>query len=104
MALPNAREVEEGTQYQGQNEEITYTVDVSSMGTPSSPSATVYDTSDWSDVTSTVMPAGSASAAGAIITLPEIKSLDPDTVYRVFIEYTVGINIYENYFDLIGQR
>lgn len=96
------REVKEGTQYQGVDEEITYTLDVTSWGSsPTSPS--VVGKQAGADVTSTIMPVGSPSVSSNVITLPKIKSLTADLTYRVEVKFTVGGNVVEAYFDIAAS-
>lgn len=85
--------VKESPLYQGVNEEVTYSITTTPWGSsPSSPSAVVKD-SDGTDVTTTVMPVGSASASGDVVTWPELKSLTADTWYTIFVTFTSGGNI-----------
>jgi hypothetical protein len=93
------REILEGTQRQGTTEEVTYTLTYpASWGTPTSPTVKVYSvnetTSALTDVTSTVMPSGSASADGQVVTLPELKSLTADVLYRVVVTVASGTNVF----------
>ena len=99
MAAINEREVQEGKQYQGVDESIAYTLDVSAIGSsPSSVSVVVKDVTHATVVTSTVMPTGSASVSGNVITLPALKLLTAGVLYRVEVKYTVGGNVLESYF------
>jgi hypothetical protein len=105
MANINAREVEEGRQVQGEEEEITWSVNTAANGTPTSPTAKTYDvTTNYTDVTSTVMPVGTASVTGTVITLPELKLLTQGHLYMVQVKYTIGANILEDYFYVQAQR
>ena len=76
---------------QGVNEEITYDLDTTPWGdSPSGVSVVVNDLdADYEDVTTTVMPSGSATAAANIITLPELKLLTVDHRYHVHVLFTV---------------
>ena len=103
--MPDVLQVVEGVQLQSKNEEIKYTVDTDNyppkgVGVPTSASATVFDVSDDSDVTSTVMPDGSVSIATTIITLKPLKLLDPNTTYRIQVKFTKNTNIWEPYFNV----
>lgn len=100
-----SRAIIEDVQKQGVDEEIVYTITTTPWGSsPTSPSAVVKDLSDDSDVTSTVMPAGSASAAGDVITLPVLKALTDGSRYRVEIKFSVSGNILECWFEVRGER
>lgn len=103
------RGIVEGKLYQGIEEEITYALTVTNVG--SSPTdvtvkAYLYSETDGSlsDVTSTVMPAGSPSVVGNVITLPELLSLTIDRLYRVEVKYTVSGNIVESWFEVQSGR
>jgi hypothetical protein len=107
MADYDVREVIEGKQYQGEDESIAYTLTVTNVGSnPTSPAATVSSVvgGSYTDVTSTNMPTGSASAVGDVITCPALKLLVAGTLYRVEVKYTISGNIYENYFFVEGQK
>ena len=102
----STREVAEGKQYQGEDEEIVYTIDVSKWGdSPTSPSLVVKEiTDDYEDVTSTVAPSGAASATANVITLPTIKSLTMNRVYQCEILFTMAGNKLETFFKIKGER
>jgi len=97
--MSTVREVSEGRQVQGVDEEIVYTLTTTNWGSdPSSPSVVVKDLSAASaDVTSTVT-SGDASASGDVVTLPTIKSLTQDHIYRVEVKFTCSGSVYEAYF------
>jgi len=104
MANSNVRECVEGTQFQGAGEELVYAYDTAAKGTPTSPDVTVYDLDiAVTDVTSTVMPTGTPSVGGTVITLPALKSLTAGKRYRVVVEFTISGNIYQDYFDVVAQ-
>ena len=95
----NTREIIEGLQFQGSTEEVTYTVTYpASWGTPTSPSVTVYSINETTgaetNVTATVMPTGSASVNGQVVTLPEMKSLTVDVLYLVLVSIASGTNVF----------
>lgn len=92
------REVVEGTQEQGVDESIAYTLDTTAAGgTPSSVSVAVKLWPAGTDVKSTVMPSGSPSVNGNVITLPALGSLTAENTYRVEVKYTTGGNVLEDY-------
>jgi hypothetical protein len=89
----NKREILEGEQEQGAEEEITYTLTVpASWGVPTG-TPTVkgysYDASTglYTDVSSTIFPVGSASVVGQVITLPECKAMTADVKYRIEVKF-----------------
>lgn len=109
--MTRPREVEEGRQYQGVDEELAYTIETTKWGkgaTPTSISAKVFDyteaTQAYADVTSTVMPTGSPSAAGTVITLPVLKLLTLDHLYRVEVKFTCNSNVFECYIWVYAER
>lgn len=100
----NIREVAEGRQYQGEDESIAYTLDVSAVGSsPSSVSVVVKEAFTGTAVTATVMPTNSPSVNGNVITLSALKLLTAGVLYRVEVKYTISGNILENYFEVMGQ-
>ena len=102
----STREVAEGKQYQGEDEEVVYTIDVSKWGaSPTSPALVVKEITDsYADVTSTVAPTGSASAAANVITLPTIKSLTNSSLYRCEVLFTMAGNKLEAHIVIQGER
>ena len=100
----NIREVAEGRQYQGEDESIAYTLDVSAVGSsPSSVSVVVKEAFTGEAVTATVMPTNSPTVNGNVITLSALKLLTAGVLYRVEVKYTISGNILENYFEVMGQ-
>lgn len=107
--MTKTREVKEGIQYQGVDEKIAYTITTTPWGsTPASLQVKVFSIATSgarTDVTSTVMPTGSASASGDIITLPLLQALTADVLYRVEVKFTdSGNNIWEPYFYVKGEN
>jgi hypothetical protein len=102
------REVNEGKQYQGMREVVIYTVTTTPVGdSPSSVSVAVKDitisVTGAQTVTTTVMPAGSPSVNGNVITLPPLRALTAGHVYRVEITGTIDGNALEHYVDVEAQ-
>ena len=73
-------------------ETVTYSVTFEGITTCSSPSAKVYR--NETDITSTAMPSGSASASGNVVTLKPLVALsaDGDEIYIVAITATADGN------------
>ena len=94
------REIVEGIQYQGTDEQIAYKITTTPWGsTPTSISVKAYDESIGEDVTTTVYPTNSPSAAGDVITLSLLKALTLDHTYRIEVKFTDSSgNIQEPYF------
>lgn len=104
-----SREIKEGQQVQGVGESIAYRLTTTRWG--SSPSAisvkvfTIDGAGDKTDVTSTVMPTGSASAAGDVITLPLLTALKKGILYRVEVAFTDGNgNTFEPFAYVLGEE
>jgi len=107
MTVKSIREANESplTQAAGSTATRTYTYDTSANGTPTNPAVQVYATSDLStSVKATVMPAGSPSVTDDIITLPPLTALTAGVSYRVDITYTIGANVYIDYFIVNAER
>lgn len=106
MTALNVREVAEGTQYQGEDESIAYTLNVSAIGSsPSSVSAVVKSVagSVMTVVTATVMPTNVPTVDGNVITLSPLTALTAGVLYRVEVKYSIDGNILENYFNVQAQ-
>ena len=103
MALP--REITQGVQMQGVDEEIVYTVTTTPWGSsPTSLSVVVKSViAGFVDVTSTVMPSGSPSVVGDIVTLPTLKSLTENVLYRLELKFTSGGSIFEAFAFVKGE-
>lgn len=98
-------EVAEGTRYQTSDETRVYTITTTNLvSNPTSTSVKVYDESVDEEVTSTVMPSGSHSESGDVITLKPLTSLTATHSYRVEVKFTVSSNIFERYFRVRCTR
>lgn len=106
MADPQDRNVVEEVQFQGVDESIAYTLDVSAIGDdPTDVAVDVFDAADLAtSVKNTVMPSGAASVAGNVITLPALTALTEGRRYRVEVQFTLGGNVLEHYFMVKAQR
>lgn len=82
------REVLESPKTQGVNEARAYTFDFTDAGvvSASTPVAKVYQ--DGVDVTATVMPAGSASLVGLVLTTPLLRDLTAGKLYIMYARVT----------------
>lgn len=80
------------TQGEGTDDARAWIIDVSNQTTdPTSPTVPrVIDLSTGKDVSSTVMPSGSASVSGNYITLPLLTALTPEHTYKVYVSWTDG--------------
>ena len=105
MTCTDIREVTEGVQIQGVDEQIAYQLTTTPWG--SAPTAISVDVfsglAHLTDVTSLVMPTGSAAAVGDVITLPVLKDLSRGELYRVRVTFTSGGSIRSAWFDVLAQ-
>lgn len=100
------REVVEGKQTQGEDEEIAYTVNTQPVGgSPVVNRIQVKDkTQNWKDVTEVTMPDPTSSVAGHVITLPVLKALTRDHGYRVEVLFQSAGQVLECYVDVDAER
>lgn len=99
------REVIEGRQTQGEDEQIIYTLTTTPWGsTPTSPSMVVKDVTGGSstDVSADVT-SGAMSTSGDVLTLETIQSLTADKIYRVEVLFTAGGSVFEAYFHIDAE-
>lgn len=97
--MATSLEVVEGLLYQGATEEIIYTITTTPWGSsPSSPVVVAFDEGSGSDVTATVFPVNTPTAALEVITLSPMKALTKGKTYRVEVKFTSGSNKFEPYF------
>jgi hypothetical protein len=78
--------------WQGEDEEIAYYIDTTKWGgSPSSPTAAIYEVTTGSkvDVTATLMP-GSCTVATDQITLPTLSGLTAGSQYRLEVSWVAG--------------
>lgn len=105
--MTRAREIREGMQYQGVDEQIIYTLTTTPWGSsPSSVSAKIYSIAGngtRTDVTSTCM-SGTCSVNGDVITLPTILSLSDGTLYRIEVKFSCSGNVFEAYAYIKGEQ
>jgi hypothetical protein len=100
------REIIEGKQEQGIDEEIVYSITSTPWGSsPTSIVVTAFDftSGEYTDVSSTVL-SGSASAVGDVITLPILRDLTENHKYRIEVKFTCTGNVFEPYFIVNCKR
>lgn len=100
-----SREVVEGRQIQGEDEQIPFQLDTSNWtSAPTVVSVVVKDaTAGLADVTTTVLP-GSVTVSTSFITFPKLKSLTPGHTYRVEVKFTGSLGeIFEAYFIVAAE-
>lgn len=100
-----SREVSEGPQVQGVDEELNFTITTTNWGSnPSSVTMVVKDASNSdADVTNDVT-SGSTSVSGDVITLKTILDLTAGHRYRVEVKFTSGGSIFEPYFYIRAEE
>ncbi len=104
MPQSKTREIAEGPQHQGVDEIIVYTITTTKwVSSPTLSAVVVKLVSDGSDVTSVVMPSGSGSESGDVITLPALKLLTAAEDYKVEVKFTAGGNTYECYIPVHAE-
>jgi len=98
--MSNILECVEGTQYQSSDETLAYQITTTNwVSSPTNPTAVVYDeNNNDANVSSTVMPSGSHSASGDVITLKALTALTEGHSYRIEVKFSVSSNIYEFFF------
>ncbi len=103
--MATSREVQQGTQLQGVDEKIAYTITTTPWGSsPTNVSVVVKDASNNNtDVTSSVT-SGSTTVSGDIITLLFIQMLTTLHIYRVEVKFTSDNNIFEPYFFIKAEE
>jgi len=93
---------------QGIDETVIYSVDMTALGTPTTPTAKAWKVitdANYTDVTTTIMPTGSCSVSGNTITLPGVKSLSLKNTYRIVITAAYsGGNTLSAYFDIEAEK
>jgi hypothetical protein len=102
--VADIRELVESPLEQGEDEIISYTVEMAAIGTPSSPVVVVKDVSAGTAVTATVMPINSPTVSGTVINLSPLKLLTRNVLYRVEVKATINNNVLEHYFYVYGRE
>lgn len=90
-------EVTEGLQFQSTAEELIWAIDTSNRGTPTSPSVASVKDKAGADKKSDVMPSGSASVSGDVISLPKLQDLTAGDRYEIRVTYTISGNKHETF-------
>lgn len=101
----NTREVKEGLISQGTTEAWKYSFDTAPVsGTAAgTPTLTVYDEKDGSDVTATVV-SGTCTLIGTTITTGIISALRLARTYKCVVRWDVGGGQFRSrYFRIIGE-
>jgi hypothetical protein len=103
--MANNREVAEGMQFQGEDEIIAYTLDVTAVGSsPTSVSVVVKTADTGQNVTATVMPVNTPTVQNNVITLSPLKLLTNGQDYKVEVKYVIAGNTLESYFYVRCQE
>lgn len=93
--MASVLEVAEGLQTESSNESLPYGIDTSSRGTPTSPTVQSVKNRAGTDVKSTVMPSGSPTVSGDIISLPLLTALTAGERYEIRTTYVIGTSTQE---------
>ena len=102
--MSDKRQVVEGIQGQGEDEQIYYVLDVSNYGDdPTNVVVVVKDMSDGGKVVTDDVTTGSASVSDNEITLPKIHGLTAEHTYRVEVKCTISSNVFEPYFYIKAE-
>ena len=104
--MPTNRQVLEGPLKQGVDEIIAYTITPTPWG--AAPTAVVVGVDDRTtgaaaDAAATVMPTNAPTVLGDVITLSPLKLLTAAHLYRVEVRFTISGNVFELYFDVLGE-
>lgn len=102
--MSKIREVAEGPQYQGEDEQIAWGIDITEWGSSPTGISVVVKDEDGNDVTSTVTTGSPSAVDSTTIKTPVIHSLTAGTQYRVEVLFTVDTQILECYFILIAEE
>jgi len=101
------REIIESPLYQGQDEQIIYRLTTTPWGsTPTNVDCSIYiiSGSTYTEYSSVLFGATTATVSGDIITTPTVKSLTNGTDYRLEIKFTCSGSIFEPFANIRGQR
>lgn len=97
------REFNQSPINQGEDEEVSYRLDISTWPLPTSdPVTKIYDM-DFEDLSSTLLD-GTTVIDGDYIILPKIKDLESGQRYRVEVLYKSNTNTFEAWGYIIGER
>ena len=97
------RRIQESPLYQGEDEQIAYTLTTTPWGSDPTGEAVVLKDIDGEDVSETHLT-GSPSVDGDVITTPTVHSLVAGQRYRLEIKFTVSGNVMETYATIIAQE
>ena len=103
--MTGKREVVEGRQYQGEDEQIIYSITTTNWASdPTSVSVAVKDnTAGDVDVTTSVT-SGATITNGDLITLLTITGLTAGHLYRVEVQFTAESSTFECYFIIVAEE
>lgn len=99
----NSRRIIESPLYQGEDEQIVYSLTTTPWGSSPTGVSVVVKDADGTDVTSSVT-SGSATVSGDVITLPTIKSLTAGEEYRLEVKFTTGGDVMEAWAIIEAQE
>jgi len=103
--MSDKRQVAEGLQYQGVDEQVYYVLDVSNYGDdPTDVTVVVKDMSAGGKAVTDDVTTGSALVSDNEITLPKIHGLTAGHIYRVEVKFTISSNVLEPYFYIKAEE
>jgi len=97
------REWVESPLVQGEDESISYLLDVSEWGSDPTGITVVVKDEDGVDVTGTVTTGSPSQYTETVIQLPFIHSLTAGEQYRVEVKFTLSGNILEAYGHILAE-
>ena len=105
MPHKNSREILDGTQPQGVNESVKYSVDTAPWGgTPTTVSHDIFDEEDFDTSLKSSLMSGTPTVTSDVITLPALSGLTDGIIYRVTVKFTItGGSILESYFRVKAE-
>lgn len=101
-----SREVIEGTQAQGADESIAYTITSTPWGTaPTIDSIVAKDMTEGGTDVSAIVLSGASSVAGDVMTLQSLGHLTANHLYRIEVQFTTADgNTWECYLNVAAQE
>jgi hypothetical protein len=102
--MPDALRFVPGQFWQGQDEEISYVVNVGNWATaPTGASCTVWEGASNRSTSNLQNSTCAPTISGSLITTPCIVALRVGVDYRIEVMFQQGGEIYEGYFMVTGQ-
>ena len=102
--MSRQREVVEGIQVQGEDEEIVYSLDTTKWA--DSPTNVVVEVKDsgGNDVTDEMTTGDPSSPRPGVVLLPTIHSVTAGEEYRVEVRFSASGQVLETWFTILGEE